>query len=90
MQEKINLASNATQMNYIMRKGALMLGIALLTVIGAILAGFFCSRASAALARDLREKIFTRVEAFSLREFDKFSTASLIIRSTNDVQQVQQ
>jgi len=90
VQEKINLASNATQMNYIMRKGALMLGIALLTVIGAILAGFFCSRASAALARDLREKIFTRVEAFSLREFDKFSTASLIIRSTNDVQQVQQ
>ena len=90
VQQKIAVSSNKTQMDYIMRKGGLMLGIALLTVVGAILAGFFCSRSSAALARDLREKIFARVEAFSLREFDKFSTASLIIRSTNDVQQVQQ
>ncbi|MCL2332596.1 MAG: ABC transporter ATP-binding protein/permease [Actinomycetia bacterium] len=90
VQEKIAVSSNSTQMRYIMKKGALMLGIALLTVIGAVLAGFFCSWSSAALARDLREKVFTRVEAFSLKEFDKFSTASLIIRSTNDVQQVQQ
>ncbi|MCL2881468.1 MAG: ABC transporter ATP-binding protein/permease [Coriobacteriia bacterium] len=87
---KIAAASNATQMNYLLSEGAKMLGVAVLIIIGAVFAGLFCSKASAALARDLREKIFAKVEKFSLKEFDKFSTASLIIRSTNDVQQVQQ
>ncbi|MCL2655465.1 MAG: ABC transporter ATP-binding protein/permease [Coriobacteriia bacterium] len=83
-------ATNSKQMNYILKEGGLMLGVTLLMAVGAIFAGLFCSKATAALARDLREKVFTKVEHFSLREFDKFSTASLIVRSTNDVQQVQQ
>ena len=87
---KISAATNSTQMHYLLTVGGKMLGVALLIIIGAIFAGLFCSKASAALARDLREKIFARVEKFSLKEFDRFSTASLIIRSTNDVQQVQQ
>jgi len=87
---KMAEATNSTQMDYIVKEGGLMLGVTLLTAVGAIFAGLFCSKASAALARDLREKIFTKVEKFSMKEFDKFSTASLIIRSTNDVQQVQQ
>jgi ATP-binding cassette subfamily B protein len=89
-QSQIAKASNETQMNYILSHGATMLGIVALSVSGAVVAGWLCSRASAGLARDLREKIFARVESFSLREFDRFSTASLIIRSTNDVQQIQQ
>ncbi len=88
--DKIASASDSTQMNYLLRKGGEMLGVVAIMMVGATFAGFFVSRASAALARDLREKVFARVEAFSLNEFDKFSTASLIIRSTNDVQQVQQ
>ncbi|MCL2403546.1 MAG: ABC transporter ATP-binding protein, partial [Coriobacteriia bacterium] len=80
----------ATQMSYLVQVGGLMLGVTLLSGIAAVLAGYFCSRASAGLARDLREKVFTKVENFSLVEINRFSTASLIIRSTNDVQQIQQ
>lgn len=90
VQEQIINSSNATQMDYILQHGAKMLGIVALSVAGAVFAGWLCSRASAALARDLREKLFARIESFSLKEFDRFSTASLIIRSTNDVQQIQQ
>ena len=78
------------QRTYFMQKGALMLGITFLAGIAAVCAGFFASRVSAAVARDLRGDIFSKIEYFSLTEFDRFSTASLIIRSTNDIQQVQQ
>jgi len=78
------------QRTYFTQKGLLMLGITLLAGAAAICAGFFASRVSAAVARDLRIDIFSRIEHFSLTEFDRFSTASLIIRSTNDIQQVQQ
>ena len=80
----------ATQMAYLYQVGGLMLAVTVLSGIAAVLAGFFCSRVSAGLARDLREKVFTKVESFSLVELNRFSTASLIIRSTNDVQQIQQ
>jgi len=75
---------------YFVEKGAVMLGITLIAGIAAVLAGFFASRISAGVARDLRHDVFSKVEHFSLAEFDRFSTASLIIRSTNDIQQVQQ
>lgn len=80
----------ATQMRYILTKGLLMLLISAGTVLLSICAGYLASRISAGIARDLRSKVFSRVEAFSLGDVDKFSIASLIIRSTNDIAQVQQ
>jgi len=79
-----------TQMDYLYRMGGLMLAMTVLSGIAAVMAGFFCSRASAGLARDLRALVFSKVESFSLVEINRFSTASLIIRSTNDIQQIQQ
>lgn len=80
----------ATQMAYLQRMGGLMLALTVLSGIAAVVVGFFCSRTSASLARDLRLKVFAKVEGFSLVEVNRFSTASLIIRSTNDIQQIQQ
>ncbi|MEG2053458.1 MAG: ABC transporter ATP-binding protein, partial [Oscillospiraceae bacterium] len=77
------------QMNTIYKNGAIMLGISLLDVFAAIMVGFFSSRVGAAVARDLRHSVFKKVTDFSNNEFDKFSTASLITRTTNDVTQVQ-
>lgn len=82
--------SSATQMTYILNKGLLMLLVSGVTVAFSIGAGYLASRISAGIARDLRSKVFSRVEAFSLGDIDKFSIASLIIRSTNDIAQVQQ
>lgn len=73
----------------ILRVGLKMLGVALLGAIASICTGFLASRTGAGLARDLRHGVFAKVEGFSLTEFDKFSTASLITRTTNDIQQVQ-
>lgn len=66
-----------------------MLLVALAGVLAAVGVGFFSARIGAAISRDLRHDIFQKVESFSSGEFDKFSTASLITRTTNDVQQVQ-
>ena len=77
------------QTNYIFLAGAKMLGLALLAMISTILVGFLASRIAAGLGRDLRGRVFKKVVSFSNSEFDKFSTASLITRSTNDIQQVQ-
>lgn len=82
--------SDATQMHYILSKGLLMLLISAVSVILSICAGYLASRISAGIARDLRSKVFTRVESFSQEDVNKFSVASLIIRSTNDIAQVQQ
>jgi len=73
----------------IVRDGILMLLISFGGAICTIGVGFFASRVSAGFSRDLRNKVFSRVESFSLVEINKFSTASLITRSTNDIQQVQ-
>ena len=67
-----------------------MLAMALLMAIVAILVGYFASKVAAGVGRDLRGKIYKKVIGFSNAELDKFSTASLITRSTNDVQQIQQ
>mgnify|MGYP000102134164 FL=1 len=66
-----------------------MLGLTLLMVAAAVLVGLLASRVAAAIARDLRRGVFRRVVSFSASETDKFSTASLITRTTNDVQQIQ-
>lgn len=74
---------------YILKMGLLMLGITLLGALASILVGFIAARVAAGLGRNLREKIFAKVSSFSNTQMDKFSTASLITRSTNDVMQVQ-
>lgn len=77
------------QRNYIIMTGGKMLVIALITS-GVALAVQFCNaKMGTGLSRDLRKTVFTKIESFSSAEFDKFSTASLITRTTNDVQQVQ-
>ena len=81
--------SDAVQMNYLMQTGGRMLGLTLLMVAAAVLVGLLASRVAAAIARDLRRGVFRRVVSFSAAETDKFSTASLITRTTNDVQQIQ-
>lgn len=69
--------------------GKIMLLIAFGGAVCAVVSGFFSSRTSAGLGRDLRNSVFSRVESFSLHEFDKIGTASLITRTTNDVTQIQ-
>ena len=85
------LGMNTTnlQMSYILRIGTLMLLLTLLSGACTIAVGYFASRTAAGFARDVRRSTFERVENFSSTEFDKFSTASLITRSTNDVTQIQ-
>ena len=77
------------QFAFIMNAGLIMLGIALIGTLCAILVGFLSSRIGAKLSRNLREEVFVKVESFSNAEFGKFSTSSLITRTTNDVQQIQ-
>ncbi|MGD0780449.1 MAG: ABC transporter ATP-binding protein [Dehalococcoidales bacterium] len=77
------------QTRYILRVGSIMLLITLLGAACSVAVGFLAARVAAGLARNLRKQIFERVENFSNTEFDKFSTASLITRSTNDITQVQ-
>jgi ATP-binding cassette subfamily B protein len=77
------------QSGYILRVGGVMLLITLLGAACSVAVGFLAARVAAGLARNLRKQIFERVEAFSNTEFDRFSTASLITRSTNDITQVQ-
>ncbi len=77
------------QTNYILSTGLKMLGIALLGTIAAMSSAFLSSKVGAAFARDLRKAVFKKVENFSNSEFNKFSTASLITRTTNDITQVQ-
>ena len=79
----------AIQFQYIVNRGLQMLGIALLGAIATVLVGFFSARMAASVGRQLRHDLFQKVESFGSGEFDKFSTASLITRTTNDVQQVQ-
>jgi len=77
------------QLNYILRVGGLMLLFTFLSVICTVIVGYFASQVAARIARDVRHDVFKKVEGFSSTEFDKFSTASLITRSTNDVTQLQ-
>ncbi|HEX7620411.1 MAG TPA: ABC transporter ATP-binding protein [Anaerolineales bacterium] len=75
--------------DYIIHIGVLMLLLTMLSGTCTIIVGFLAARTAAGLARDLRRNVFQKVESFSSTEFDKFSTASLITRSTNDITQIQ-
>lgn len=87
--KELGVDLDAKQVRYIVIKGLEMLGVALLGVLAAVLVGFFASRISSGVAKQMRSDVFRKVESFSNTEFDKFSTASLITRTTNDVTQVQ-
>lgn len=87
--KELGVDLDTKQVRYIVMKGLEMLGIALLGVLAAVLVGFFASRISSGVAKQMRSDVFRKVESFSNTEFDKFSTASLITRTTNDVTQVQ-
>lgn len=77
------------QMSYLWREGAKMAGMALLMLASSIGVGFLAAKVGAGVGEDLRSGIFRRVVGFSNAEMDRFSTASLITRSTNDIQQIQ-
>lgn len=87
--EAIGIDMDKAQINYILVSGAKMLGIALLGAIASIIVGFIASKVAAKTSMELRSSIFKKVMSFSNSEMDKFSTASLITRSTNDIQQIQ-
>ncbi len=82
--------TNKIQNDYILKSGFQMLGIALISMVSAVLIMLLSSRVAAKLGKTLREKVFKKVIRFSNAELTEFSTASLITRSTNDIQQIQQ
>lgn len=87
---EIGIDTDNMQTTYILTTGAKMIGITVLSMIAAITVGFLASRVGASLGRTLRSKTFEKVMRFSSKEMTEFSTASLITRSTNDIQQIQQ
>ncbi len=87
--EALGMDTAAIQNRYILRTGGIMLLIALISAVATISVGFLAAKIAAGLARDLRRYLFERVMAFSGAELDRFSTASLITRATNDITQVQ-
>ena len=88
--DKIGIDTGNIQTKYILTTGAKMIGITVLSMMAAITVGFLASRVGASLGRTLRSKTFEKVMRFSSKEMTEFSTASLITRSTNDIQQIQQ
>ena len=87
--EQLGIDMGAMQMSYLIWLGARMLGIAALMMVASIAVGFIASRTAAKTARGLRERLFENVISFSDAEVQSFSTASLITRGTNDIQQIQ-
>jgi ATP-binding cassette subfamily B multidrug efflux pump len=87
--EALGMDTAKLQRDYILHTGGMMLLISLLGGVCTISVGFLASRTAAGAARDIRSDTFKKVESFSSAEFDQFSTASLITRSTNDITQVQ-
>jgi len=85
----LGMDTGKLQNDYILHVGILMLLLTLLSGVCTIVVGFLSARTAAGVARDLRRSVFQQVESFSSTEFDKFSTASLITRSTNDITQIQ-
>lgn len=87
--ENAGIDMEKKQMHYMWSTGAKMLGVSLVMAVAAIIVGYLASRVGAGVGRDLRQKTFGNVVRYSNTEMDRFSTASLITRSTNDVQQIQ-
>jgi len=87
--KKIGINTDKLQSNYILTSGGKMLLLSLVSMAATVIVSLLAAKVAAGLGRDLRKKVFRKVTSFSNAEFDKFSTASLITRSTNDIQQVQ-
>ena len=87
--EELGIDMDAMQTHYILVTGGKMLALAALGMLASITVGLMASRVAASVGRETRGKVFQKVVGFSNEEFDKFSTASLITRSTNDIQQIQ-
>lgn len=87
--KELGMDVDRIQIQYVLFSGLQMLGMALVIMIASITVTFLSARVAATLGRNLRDQIFGKVISFSSGEMDKFSTASLITRSTNDIQQVQ-
>lgn len=87
--ENLGINMDDLQIHYLLTTGGKMAGLAFLGMAASVLVGFMASRVGAATGRDLRGRVFHKVVGFSNNEFDHFSTASLITRSTNDIQQIQ-
>lgn len=85
----LGMNTDKLQSNYIVRIGVYMLLISLVSAACVVAVGFFASRTAAGLSRNLRKMVFEKVERFSNTEMDKFSTSSLITRTTNDITQIQ-
>jgi ATP-binding cassette subfamily B multidrug efflux pump len=83
------IAANKLQTSYILKVGSWMLLLTLASGICTVIVGFLSAKTAAGMARDMRRDVFRTVEGYSSTEFDKFSTASLITRTTNDVTQIQ-
>ena len=87
--EALGMDMDEIQIHYLLVTGGKMVALAFLGMAASVLVGFLASRVGAATGRDLRGNVFRKVVGFSNNEFDHFSTASLITRSTNDIQQIQ-
>ena len=87
--EDLGMDMDEIQFHYLFATGGKMLGLAFIGMMASVLVGLMASRVGASAGRDLRGKVFRKVVGFSNNEFDQFSTASLITRSTNDIQQIQ-
>ena len=89
MADIVNTGVMSGDRNFILKTGVIMILVTLLGTAASITVGFFAALIAANVARDLRSDVFSKVASFSHAEFDKFSTASLITRTTNDISQVQ-
>lgn len=87
--DALGIDTESMQINYMLGTGAIMLAYAFAAMAASVLITFIASRVAASLGRNIREALFTKVMTFSNSEFDQFSTASIITRCTNDVQQIQ-
>jgi ATP-binding cassette subfamily B protein len=85
----LGMAANKLQTRYIMKIGSWMLLLTLVSGICTVIVGYLSAKTASGMARDMRRDVFKTVEGYSSTEFDKFSTASLITRTTNDVTQIQ-
>ena len=87
--KQVGINTNEIRTNYLKEVGFMMIIVTLISGIASVISNFIASRVSAKVAYNLREKLYNKVLSFSKQDIDKFSTASLITRSTNDIQQIQ-
>ena len=87
--KQVGIVTNEIRTNYLKEVGFMMIIVTLISGIASVISNFIASRVSAKVAYNLREKLYNKVLSFSKEDVDKFSTASLITRSTNDIQQIQ-